>query len=75
MESIEVLLMQYPIVMMLLAIGGSLVVAATAWIKFTETKSDDEWLEKLLAKPVIGPLVKFFERHSLIERKSKDPSK
>ena len=63
------LLIKYPILSSVLALGGMLVVCATAYVAMTTTKSDDAFVEKIKSYPVIGVLINFFEKHSLVERK------
>lgn len=73
MEQLEVLLKNYPVVILVLSGLGTLVVAATAFVAATPSKSDDLKLEAIKKKPFIGPMIIFFERFSTVSRK--DPSK
>lgn len=70
---IQELLVKYPILVSILAIGGTLVVSATAYVALTPTKSDDAFVEKIKAMPIVGLLISYFEAHSLVERKKQDP--
>ena len=63
------LLVKYPVLSSILALGGMLVVCATAYVAMTPTKSDDAFVEKIKSYPFVGVLIKFFEKHSLVERK------
>jgi hypothetical protein len=59
-------------VQLVLMILGTLVVVATAYIKATPTEDDDKWFAKLEAIPVLGPVLQFIGRFSVVTRKEKE---
>lgn len=73
MGQLELLMKNYPVVILVLSGIGTLVVAATAFVAATPSKTDDAKLEEIKKKPVIGSIIIFLERFSTVSRK--DPSK
>lgn len=53
---------------------GALCVMGTAYIKATPTQDDDQWLQKLEEKPVIGAILCFLTKFAPIERKEEKPA-
>ena len=46
---------------------GTLIVAGTAYIQASKSKSDDEWLAKMEAKPFVGPILTFLKKFSVVK--------
>lgn len=60
---------KYPWLLLVLSLIGTIVVFATAIIKITPSKKDDEILEGLLGKPLIQKILEVLEKFSLIKLK------
>lgn len=60
---------QYPIVAMVLAALGSLVIIGQAVVALTPSKSDDAAWEALKAKPIIGPILAALSSFAVIQKK------
>lgn len=52
-----------------LAAMGAMVILGRAYVAMTPTKSDDEWLQQMEAKPVIGHVLKLLVYFSPVARK------
>lgn len=63
------LVQKVPVLPAILAGIGSLVVAMTAFVAATPNQDDDAFLAKLKAIPVLGSVLEFLERFSVIVRK------
>lgn len=48
---------------------GSLVVLGATYIKVTPNQDDDQWLQRMEQKPIVGSLLKMLVRFSPIYRK------
>lgn len=58
-----------PVVNLVLVILGSLVVLASVYVKLTPSQDDDAWFAKMEAVPVLGDVIKFVLKFSVISRK------
>lgn len=58
----------------LMALGG-LVVGGYAYIKATPNQSDDQWLQSLESKPIIGFVLRLLVRLAPVQRKKEDKPK
>lgn len=50
---------------------GALVCLGTAYVAMTPTKNDDQWLQKMEEKAVVGQVLKVLKSFSPLERKDK----
>lgn len=60
---------KYPVVALVLGGLGALVIIGMAVVALTPSKDDDAKLEALMAKPVIGPILKALMAFSPIAKK------
>ena len=75
MEQLIAYLSNYPTILLILGGIGTLVVAATAYVAATPSKTDDEKLEQLKKNALVAGLIKFFEAFSVVQRKEKEVTK
>lgn len=68
---IPVLANYHPMIPVVLAILGGLVVLGQAYIAITPTEKDDAWYASLEAKPVIGQVLKVLKSFAPVQRKEK----
>jgi len=61
----------HPIVPIVLAGLGALVVVGQAYVAITPSEKDDAWFEKLEGIPLVGSLIKALKSFSPIQRKKK----
>jgi len=70
MESMLIVLASlHPLVPVILAVLGGLVVLGQAYVAITPTQSDDAWFAKLEAIPVLGSLLAALKSFAPIQRK------
>lgn len=60
---------KYPMLLLALSVVGTLPPLASTYVALTPNKEDDIWLKKVEDKPMVGALLRFFVRFSLVERK------
>ncbi len=60
-------------VLYVLAAMGAMVILGRAYIAMTPQKSDDEWLQKMEEKSVIGHILKLLVYFSPVARKEAQP--
>ena len=60
---------KYPVILLPLCFLGLLVVVGMAVVALTPSKSDDAWIDSLMNKPVIGPVLKAIASFSPVQKK------
>ncbi len=66
---LQMLVAKFPIVGLVLAALGILVVVGAAVVALTPSKSDDAAYEKIMGIPILGPLLKALSAFSPIQKK------
>lgn len=66
---IDFLVHQFPILVGIFSLAGSIVTVIRAKVKATESNEDDTALANLEAKPLIGLLLKAVEKFSVLKLK------
>lgn len=61
----------HPLVPLVLAGLGGLVVLGQTYVALTPSQNDDAWYAALEAKPFVGPLLKSLKAFAPIQRKEK----
>jgi len=61
----------HPIVPLVLAGLGGLVVAGQAYVMVSPSKDDDAWLAKIEAMPVVGSILRGLKAFAPIQKKDK----
>lgn len=72
MEMLIPLLAGYhPMIPVVLAVLGGLVILGQAYVALTPTESDDAWFSALEQKPVLGQILKVLKSFAPVQRKEK----
>lgn len=68
-QFLEMLAGLHPVVPVVLAVLGSLVLLGQAYVAVTPSQDDDAWFAKLEAMPVLGAVLKAVKAFAPIQRK------
>lgn len=68
-QFLEMLAGLHPVIPVVLAVLGSLVLIGQAYVAITPSQDDDAWFAKLEAVPLLGTLLKALKSFAPIQRK------